>query len=139
MPNQTHVNVHLILCDEYSLYCDMKQRLKNSLDLQFNNRPIRREQICECGISKQLLLQADHSHVEMSDSSMECSVADRVAATFGLILKKEQRLAISALLEMKDVFVSLPTGYGKSLIYFILPLCHEKVSAFMLSCLQLCL
>ena len=35
----------------------------------------------------------------------------------GLQLKKEQEEAVLALLEKKDVFAILPTGFGKSLIY----------------------
>ena len=37
-------------------------------------------------------------------------------------LKEKQIEAIKAFISGKDVFVSLPTGYGKSLIYGILPL-----------------
>ena len=37
-------------------------------------------------------------------------------------LKVKQIDAIKAFLSGKDVFVSLPTGYGKSIIYGILPL-----------------
>ena len=36
-------------------------------------------------------------------------------------LKKEQRAAIKAVYEGTDVFVYLPTGYGKSLCYQTLP------------------
>lgn len=35
----------------------------------------------------------------------------------GIKLKKEQEQAVIALLEKKDVFAVLPTGFGKSLIY----------------------
>ena len=35
----------------------------------------------------------------------------------GLILKPEQKEAITSLLNGKDVFAVLPTGFGKSLIY----------------------
>ncbi len=35
--------------------------------------------------------------------------------------------AICAFIEGCDIFVSLPTGYGKSLIYAILPLVFDKI------------
>ena len=35
------------------------------------------------------------------------------------ILKTKQREAITAFMDRKDVFVSLPTRYGKSLIYLL--------------------
>ena len=37
--------------------------------------------------------------------------------TGGINIKKEQEQAVIALLEKKDVFAVLPTGFGKSLIY----------------------
>ena len=36
-------------------------------------------------------------------------------------LRPQQRVAIKTFMQGKDVFVSLPTGYGKSLIYSVLP------------------
>ena len=41
------------------------------------------------------------------------------------VLKCEQKEAILAFLQGNDVFVSLPTGYGKSVIYAILPLAFD--------------
>ena len=41
--------------------------------------------------------------------------------TLGLTLKEKQKEAILDILEGKDVFCALPTGYGKSIIYGILP------------------
>ncbi len=46
---------------------------------------------------------------------------DSSAKRFGFQLKKEQMLAIRNFMEGKDVFVSLPTGYGKILCYLLLP------------------
>lgn len=40
-------------------------------------------------------------------------------------LKKEQDRVISEFVSGKDVFVSLPTGYGKSLCYALLPLVFD--------------
>ena len=36
-------------------------------------------------------------------------------------LKAEQKKVLKSFVEGKDVFVSLPTGYGKSLCYTLLP------------------
>ena len=36
-------------------------------------------------------------------------------------LRPQQMEAIKTFMQGKDVFVSLPTGYGKSLIYSVLP------------------
>ena len=40
-------------------------------------------------------------------------------------LKPEQEKVISSFLEGKDMFVNLPTGFGKSLCYAILPLAFD--------------
>ena len=42
-------------------------------------------------------------------------------------LKDKQEEAILTFLRGKDTFVSLPTGYGKSLIFGILPLVFDRV------------
>ena len=42
-------------------------------------------------------------------------------ATDDLTLKAEQRSAIEAIYNCQDVFVWLPTGYGKTLCYRVLP------------------
>ena len=46
---------------------------------------------------------------------------------FGFPLHPEQKLAISSVLEGKDVFVILPTGFGKYVIYQSLPLITQKL------------
>lgn len=40
-------------------------------------------------------------------------------------LKEKQEEAVLALMEKNDVFAVLPTGYGKSLIYGILPVAFD--------------
>ena len=42
-------------------------------------------------------------------------------------LKPEQELAVSSFISGKDVFVSLPTGYGKSLCFALLPLLFDEI------------
>ena len=51
--------------------------------------------------------------------SGECFDFDRLSASClgGLVLKREQKEAVSRLLEGKDVLGVLPNGFGKSLIY----------------------
>ena len=51
---------------------------------------------------------------------------DKAAETLGKTLKEKQREAVLEFISGKDVFVSLPTGYGKSLIYGILPLAFDN-------------
>ena len=42
-------------------------------------------------------------------------------------MKPEQHYAVVELLRGRDTFVSLPTGYGKSLIYQVLPVCATEI------------
>ena len=44
-----------------------------------------------------------------------------------LKLKDKQVEAVCAFVEGNDTFVALPTGYGKSLIYGILPYVFDKL------------
>ena len=41
-------------------------------------------------------------------------------------LKEEQKKAVKAFVQGEDVFVSLPTGYGKLLCYALLPLVFDR-------------
>ena len=50
-----------------------------------------------------------------------------VAEKLQIKLKEKQIDAIKAFLSGNDVFVSLPTGYGKSFIYALLPLVFDGV------------
>ncbi len=51
-------------------------------------------------------------------------------------LKEKQREAIEAFLQGRDTFVVLPTGYGKSLIYAILPLVFDRLKGMPCSALM---
>ena len=42
-------------------------------------------------------------------------------------LKVKQQEALKAFISGKDTFVALPTGYGKSIIYAILPSVYDKI------------
>ena len=52
---------------------------------------------------------------------------DSAASKLGISsLKDKQREAITSFVDGDDVFVSLPTGYGKSLCYTLLPLVRQS-------------
>ncbi len=50
-----------------------------------------------------------------------------VALEHGYILRSKQEEAILAFLQNQDVFISLPTGYSKSLCYSLLPPIYDKL------------
>ena len=54
-------------------------------------------------------------------------VVQIVKNRFDITLKPEQRTAITAFLSGKDVFVCLPTGYGKLLCYGSLPAIYDAL------------
>ena len=62
---------------------------------------------------------------------MEISIDDAIDAAAARLgyeeVKSEQREAVRAIVNEKDVFVSLPTGYGKSLCYAMLPFVFDSV------------
>ena len=52
-------------------------------------------------------------------------------------LRPKQIEAMSSFIEGNDVFVSLPTGYGKSIIYAALPYAFDKLKGIIYLALQL--
>jgi len=52
---------------------------------------------------------------------------EEVSKDIRIQLKDKQLEAIKHFCSGKDVFVSLPTGYGKSLIYGVIPLVFDKM------------
>ncbi|XP_019852358.1 PREDICTED: ATP-dependent DNA helicase Q-like SIM [Amphimedon queenslandica] len=59
----------------------------------------------------------------MEDKLEKCVL--EAASRFGFSLKEKQLEAIMTFMSGNDVFVSLPTGYGKSLIYALLPVAFD--------------
>lgn len=65
------------------------------------------------------------ANVQYSNEDISAAI-DKAMKTVGLEnLKREQREAIQEFVNGKDVFVSLPTGYGKSYCYALLPLVFD--------------
>jgi len=67
------------------------------------------------------------------------SIDDTVAqsaAKLGVTLKEKQREALLGFCQGNDVFVSLPIGYGKLLIYALLPLVFNILNGMITYFLQ---
>lgn len=67
---------------------------------------------------------------EMNATKDLKAVCEQAAASLGYSQLKPQQLeAMMAFISGKDVFVVLPTGFGKSLIYASLPLAFDVLRA----------
>ena len=60
----------------------------------------------------------------MAESNVQLNLGfDRICETFRITsLHPEQKSCLQVLLEGKDIYASLPTGYGKSMIFFGAPI-----------------
>ena len=63
---------------------------------------------------------------QRSVSAAIAAAAERISVVF----KDKQLEALLAFMSGKDTFVSLPTGYGKSLIYALLPSAFDNLKGF---------
>ena len=66
--------------------------------------------------------------LEESLASLQSSIdyaIDQVGSDLGFTLKPEQKISLLKFASGHDVFVSLPTSYGKSLCYILLPKLFE--------------
>ena len=60
------------------------------------------------------------------DEEILCAAALKIKLNF--VLKPEQKLAIQEVCLRNDVLVVLPTGFGKSVIYSMIPICFDVAS-----------
>lgn len=65
-------------------------------------------------------------HAYRTMAEIERIVVEAAASLGYTCLKEEQKKALKAFVDGNDVFVSLPTGYGKSLCYALLPSAFDK-------------
>ena len=65
--------------------------------------------------------------VSSEDVDKNLAIAESAHQLGYATLKEFQVKAISSIVEGQDTFVSLPTGYGKSIIYAALPLVFDKL------------
>ena len=75
----------------------------------------------EFGIVDQLLIAISMDVVNVDEAITQVSKDISVA------LRDKQHEAIRSFCTGRDVFVSLPTGYGKTLIFAMLPLVFDKL------------
>ena len=64
-------------------------------------------------------------HAERNEMDIEAAIRKGGLALGFPELKAKQVEAMSSFLKGKDTFVSLPTGYGKSIIFAALPLAYD--------------
>lgn len=67
------------------------------------------------------------AHVRMADDKAIAKAMEAACLEMSVELKEHQRSSIAAVLKQKDVFVTLATGYGKSMIFHLLPLCARHL------------
>ena len=68
------------------------------------------------------------SYLMMEDAKIELALQVAVTRLGFAEVKEKQKEAVVAFVSGKDVFVSLPTGYGKSLCYMCLPFLFDALS-----------
>ena len=62
-----------------------------------------------------------------SGSVRKSDYLDKIRVLWQPCLRKEREQAIGAFVEGNDVFLSLPTGYGKSLCFAMLPCVYDRL------------
>ena len=67
------------------------------------------------------------------------SIIEDVGKEFGFVLKGKQKEIIMSFVNGNDVFCCLPTGYGKSICYFILPNVFDRIRKLPGSSIVICI
>ena len=63
----------------------------------------------------------------MEDKQLLTAIEKALVSMQPSVLKPKQLEAVCSFVAGNDTFVTLPTGYGKSLIYAILPLVFDSI------------
>ena len=66
----------------------------------------------------------------VKDTQLEVAIEETRIAMSYTELKEKQREAITAFVRGRDTIVLLPTGYGKSIIFSMLPLVFDKLKGW---------
>ena len=93
-----------------STYCALFRILKCNSSAEWNSMAMATK------VSKKAIYEARKKAI--SESTQAIGIDE---------LKPEQFRAMDSILRGEDTFVSLPTGYGKSVIYAALPLAFDKL------------
>ena len=64
---------------------------------------------------------------EMPDPTSAIALSLSSLKRVGITLSQQQMAAILCVVNGKDTIVSLPTGHGKSVIFKVVPWCHEML------------
>lgn len=63
--------------------------------------------------------------MDQAKPSNDSAIIPKAAASLGYALKLEQERSLQKFVAGEDIFVSLPTGFGKSLCYILLPRIYD--------------
>ena len=80
-----------------------------------------------------IILLVEHAKMTVSqDKILHLYSKVQVKYQFPEVLKEEQLETLQSLMNGEDTLAVLPTGYGKSLIYILLPLLYDEVGFILL-------
>ena len=85
------------------------------------------EQLCEVSLQQHEVQQLELGLPLSSEATLKAAILKAAIALGYKELKDKQKESIMEFAKGSDVFVSLPTGYGKSLCYVILPSVFDEL------------